>query len=115
MLSASQIALSLALIAFVVQWRYAQAKLNQLSWHDMVVALQSRDGDVKGTDMRSLREMFARAPFLVQIADYAADHSDRPDASFLEELRRDAFTIRIAMLSALAKDVLGRNNTASWD
>jgi hypothetical protein len=64
-------------------------------------------------DMRSLREMFSSAPFLVQIADYAADHSDRPDASFLEEMRRDAFTIRMAALSALAKELLGRTNTAT--
>lgn len=60
--------------------------------------------------MRSLREMFSRAPFLVQIADYAADHSSSPDASFLSELRNDAFTIRMAALSALAKELLGRTN-----
>ena len=113
MVSVVQIALAASLILYLGQWRHVQAKRNQLGWHDMVVALQSRDWGVKGTDMRSLREMFASAPFLVQIADYAADHSDRSDASFLEELRRDAFTIRLAVLSALAKGVLGRSKTAS--
>jgi hypothetical protein len=111
MLSAVQIALAASLILYLGQWRHAQAKRNQLSWYDVVSALQSRDWDVK--DMRSLREMFSRAPFLVQIADYAADHSCNPDHSLLNELRRDAFTIRMAVLSALAKDLLGRTKTAS--
>jgi hypothetical protein len=111
MVPALQMALTASLIVFLGQWSYAQFKRNQRGWHDMVVALQARDWDVK--DMRSLREMFSRAPFLVQIADYAADHSSNNDASFLEEIRRDAFTIRMAVLSALAKDLLGRNNTAT--
>jgi hypothetical protein len=111
MVSAVQIALAASLILYLGQWRHVQAKCNRRGWHDVVSALQARDWDVK--DMRSLREMFSSAPFLVQIADYAADHSDRPDASFLEEMRRDAFTIRMAALSALAKELLGRTNTAT--
>ena len=111
MVSAIQIALAASLILYLGQWRHAQAKRNQLSWHDVVSALQTRDWDVK--DMRNLREMFSSAPFLVQLADYATEQSGSPDASFLEEMRRDAFTIRMAALSALAKDLLGRNNTAT--
>jgi hypothetical protein len=111
MVPALQMALTASLIVFLGQWRYALAKRNQLGWHDVASALQARDWDVK--DMRSLREMFTHAPFLVRIADYAADHSGSPDASFLEEMRRDAFTIRMAALSALAKELLGRTNTAT--
>ena len=109
MVSAIQIALAASLILHLGQWRHVQAKRNQRGWHDVVSALQARDWDVK--DMRNLREMFSSAPFLVQLADYATEQSGSPDASFLEELRRDAFTIRMAALSALAKELLGRTNT----
>jgi hypothetical protein len=109
--SASQIALTALLIVFLGQWRYAQAKRNQLSWHDVVSTLQARGWNLQ--DVRSLRGMFTHAPFLVQLADYATEHSGNPDASFLEELRRDAFTIRLFALSALAKQLLGRTNTAT--
>jgi hypothetical protein len=109
MVSALQMALTASLIVFLGQWRYAQVKRNRRSWHDLVSMLQARDWDLK--DVRSVRGMFTHAPFLVQLADYATEHSRNPDASFLEELRRDAFTIRLFALSALAKHLLGRTNT----
>jgi hypothetical protein len=106
--SATQIALAASLVWFVVRWRYAQVERNRRSWHDIVSTLQATDWDWK--DVRSLRQMFSKAPSLVLLADYATEHSRNPDASFLQELRRDAFIIRLFALSALAKHLLGRTN-----
>ena len=109
--SALQIALATSLVWFVVRWRYAQVDRNRRSWHDIISTLQGTDWNWNWKDVRSLREMFTHAPFLVQLADYATEHSGIPDASFLGELRADAFTIRLFALFALAKHMLGRTNT----
>jgi hypothetical protein len=98
--SATQIALAASLVWFVVRWRYAQVERNRRSWHDIISTLEGTDWNWK--DVRSLRQMFSKAPFLVQLADYATEHRGNPDASFLEELRRDAFTIRLFALGTLA-------------
>jgi hypothetical protein len=104
--SALQIALATSLLWFVVRWRYAQVERNRRSWREVVSTLQGTDWNWK--DVRSLRQMFSKAPFLVQLADYATERSRNPDHSLLEELRRDAFTLRLFALHALGR-VWGRD------
>jgi hypothetical protein len=111
MIPTLQTALSVALIAFLGQWRYAQFKRNRRSWDDVLSALQAAGWDPQ--DVRNLRAIFASAPFLVQLAEYATEHSTDPNNEILEGLRSDAFQIRLFAPSALAKSVLGRSNAAT--
>jgi hypothetical protein len=135
MFASIQIVLAIALIALVGLWRRAQAKRKQRSWDDIVSALYASDWGMQEVSerylyrsginatpfdiwsridgARGLRAMYVNAPLLVQLADYAAEHSGDPDMAILEELRSDAFQIRLAVLSALAKHILLRSNAAA--
>lgn len=91
-----------------------QVKRNRRSWHDVVTLLRANGWSLERTDdVHSLRAKFADAPLLIQVADYAAEHYGSPDISLLEGLRRDAFTIRMSSLAALARNVLGRSNATT--
>lgn len=106
-----QLALTIVLIMYLGQWRHSQVLRNRRSWHDVFSLLRGNDWALERTDdVHSLRAMFAGAPLLVQVADYATEHCGDPDISFLEELRRDAFQIRIFAISKLAKQLLGRSD-----
>lgn len=110
MLASLQLALTTIVIAYLGQWRHSQVKRNRRTWREVVSTLQVRASGLR--DVHSLREIFRSAPLLVQIADYA-EYNGHPDDSLLQELRGDAFTIRLFALSALAKHLLGRTNTAT--
>src|ERR1700735_1324242 len=111
MFASVQIVLAIALIAFVGLWRRAQAKRKQRSWDDIVSALCTSDwgmqeiserylyrGGINATPSdiwsridgrHGLRAIYTNAPLLVQLADYAAEHSGDSDMALLEELRSD--------------------------
>jgi hypothetical protein len=129
MFASVQITLAIALIAFVGLWRRAQAKRKQRSWDcasdwgmQEVSERYLYRGGINATPSdiwtridgtRGLRAIYTNAPLLVQLADYAAEHSGDPDVALLEELRSDAFQIRLLVLSALAKNLLFHSKAAS--
>jgi hypothetical protein len=135
MFASVQIVLAVTLIAFLALWRRAQAKRKQHSWNDIISALCASDWGMQEVSerylyrsginatpsdiwnridgARGLRAMYKNAPLLIQVADYAAEHSGDPDIALLEELRNDAFRLRLFALSALAKNTLFRSNPAA--
>jgi hypothetical protein len=135
MFASAQIALAIALIALVGLWRRAQSKRKHRSWDDIVSALSASDWGMQEVSerylyrsginatpadiwnridgIRGLRAMYRNAPLLVQLADHASEHSGDPDTALLEELRSDAFQIRLFVLSALSMNMLFRFKRAS--
>jgi hypothetical protein len=135
MLASVQILLAIALIALVGIWRRAQAKRKQRCWDDIVSELCASDWGIQEVSdrylyrsgisaspsdiwnkidgVRGLRAMYKNAPLLVRLADYAAEHCGDPDLALLEELREDAFQIRLSVFSALAMNLVLRSDAAS--
>jgi hypothetical protein len=130
-----QILLAVGLIAFVGLWRRAQAKRKQRSWNEIVGALRINDwgldevserylyrGDIKATPAdiwkridgaRGLWAMYCNVPVLVQLADYAVEHGTDSNEALLEDLRSDAFRIRLCVLMAIAKYAVSHSTSGA--
>jgi hypothetical protein len=114
-----------ALVAYAVLWRRQQWKRRKKTWNDIVARLYSHDWGIEDiaegylykseiratphdiwqriTGCHGLWAMYKNAPVLVDLADYAAEHGDAVDHQFLNELRRDAFNIRLFVTIALVQ------------
>jgi hypothetical protein len=120
-----QVTLVVLLVGYVAFWRRQQAKARARTWNGIVSQLQSNDWGIEEITERFLYKsevqvspqdvwqriqgskglwaMYKNSPLLVQLADYAAEHGENVDLQMLEELRRDAFQIRLSVLKALAQ------------
>ena len=123
-----QIAAAVLLIGYAGIWRSQQRKRKKRSWNEIVARLCDHDWGIEEiaesflyksgirattqdiwqriTGCRGLWAMYKNAPLLVELADYAAEHGHGVDKRVLDELRRDAFEIRVFVLLALVQHAL---------
>jgi hypothetical protein len=120
-----QVGLAVLLISYAAFWRRQQAKSRARTWNGIISQLQGNDWGIEEISERFLYKselqvstqdvwqriqgckglwaMYKNAPLLVQLADYAAEHGENVDRVLLENLRSDAFQIRLFVLRALAQ------------
>ena len=123
--SSLQVILAGSLIACVGYWLLLQFRRRSQSWEGIISQLRCNDwgieeisprflykSDVQATPAnvweriqgsRGLWAMYKNCPVLIQVADYAAEHGEGVNSEVLESLRRDAFQIRLHVISALAQ------------
>jgi hypothetical protein len=122
-----QVILTALLIAYAAFWRRQQMKRRAKSWNGIISQLRGNDWGIEEISERYLYKaeiqvttedvwerihgceglwaMYKNCPVLVQLADYAAEHGQDVDQEMLEGLRRDAFQIRLCVLTALGQYV----------
>jgi len=130
-----QVLVTMLLLLYAGQWRRRQVKKAEESWESIVARLHANDWGLEEVSERYLygsgitattREiwkkiqgakglwaMYNNAPVLIQLADYAAQHSEGVSEELLESLRSDAFQIRICVLMALAQHVMSCSSVAA--
>jgi len=128
----AQVAAAVLLISYAVVWRRQQMKRRRKSWYEIVSQLRGNDwgieeitenylykGGILATKediwqriagCHGLMAMYNNAPVLVQLADYAAEHGQGVDQKMLENLRSDAFQIRLCVMLALAQHVMSASS-----
>jgi len=126
MLLLLQLVVTAVLFGILFFWIQGQRKQRRLNtWEEIVAQLRTGDWGFEEISERYLYKsginattrdiwssidganglwaMFKNAGLLLRLADYAAEHGENVDESLLEQLRADAFQIRLSVLTALAK------------
>jgi hypothetical protein len=120
-----QVLLAAVLIAYAAFWRRQQTKRRSRTWSAIISQLQGNDWGIEEITERFLYKseiqatpqdiwqriqgckglwaMYKNCPVLVQLADYAAEHGENVDIELLQNLRSDAFQIRLYVLRALGQ------------
>jgi hypothetical protein len=120
-----QVLLAAVLIAYAAFWRRQQTKRRSRTWGAIISQLQGNDWGIEEITERFLYKseiqatpqdiwqriqgckglwaMYKNCPVLVQLADYAAEHGENVDIELLQNLRSDAFQIRLYVLRALGQ------------
>lgn len=123
-----EISFLLAVVIFSVKWLWRQIQRRRRSWNDIVSQLVTDDWGLDDISAgspfksgihatmediwqridgcRGLLAMYRNAAILIELADYAAEHGDGADQALLSTLRRDAFQIRLEVISALARHAI---------
>jgi hypothetical protein len=137
MLPLIQVLLTALVLAYAGYWRKHHVKRRSETWDEIISKLRADDWGYEGVTQRYLYSdqinataedvwerisgakglwaMYCNAPVLVQLADYAAEYGggDGVPEELLENIRTDAFHIRMCVLMALAQHVLSRSSVAS--
>jgi hypothetical protein len=120
-----QVILAALLVAYAAFWRRQQTKRRSRTWNGIISQLQGNDWGIEEITERFLYKsevqvtpqdvweriqgckglwaMYKNCPVLVQLADYAAEHGENVNLELLENLRTDAFQIRLCVLRALGQ------------
>ena len=123
------------LVTYAAIWCRQQMTRRRRSWNQIVARLNNHDWGIEEiaegylyksgirattediwpriAGCRGLWSMYMNAPVLVELADYAAKHGEGIDRALLENLRRDAFHIRLFVLMALAQHALSASSTGA--
>jgi hypothetical protein len=132
-----QVLLTAVLLTYAGYWRSRHSKRRAESWDQIVVRLRPNDWGYEDVTQRYLYSdqinataediwqrisgakglwaMYHNCQAMVQLADYAAEHSqDRivPE-ELLEQIRSDAFHIRMCVLVSLAQHVFRPTSIAA--
>jgi hypothetical protein len=135
LLSVTQVVAAVLLISYAVLWHRQQTKRHRKNWHEIVNQLQGNDwgieevtenylykGGILATTediwtriegCHGLMAMYKNAPVLVQLADYAAEHGQGVNQEMLENLRSDAFQIRLCVMLALAQHIMSASSAGA--
>jgi hypothetical protein len=137
MLPLIQVLLTALMLAYAGYWRRRQTKRRAETWDQIATKLRPNDWGYEDVTHRYLYSeeinatsddiwdrisgakglwaMYTNASVLVQLADYAAEHStdQQVPEQLLESIRSDAFHIRICVLMALAQHVFARSSMAA--
>src|ERR1700678_3074788 len=127
-----QVILTALLVAYAGFWRRQQMKRRAKSWDGIISQLRCNDWGIEEISERFLYKsevqvttkdvwqrihgckglwaMYKNSPVLVQLADYAAEHGQGVDQKMLENLRSDAFKIRLCVMLALAQHVMSASS-----
>jgi hypothetical protein len=137
MLPLFQVLLTAILLTYAGYWRSRQSKRRVESWDEIVLKLRPNDWGYEEVTQRYLYSdqinattediwqrisgakglwaMYNNCQVMVQLADYAAEHSrdQMVPEELLEGIRSDSFHIRMCVLMALAQHVLTPSSIAS--
>lgn len=123
-----EIFILLVVMLLAAKWFWRQVQRRRRSWNEIVGQLVSDDWGLDGISegapfksgihattsdiwqridgCRGLLAMYRNAAVLIELADYAAEHGDGMDRELLQTLRRDAFEIRVSVITALVRHAL---------
>ncbi|HEX3941911.1 MAG TPA: hypothetical protein VHX11_10560 [Acidobacteriaceae bacterium] len=135
MLPLLQILAAVVLLAYAGLWRWHQGKRRKRDWNNIVSRLLDHDWGIEEiteaylykseirattadiwnriTGCRGLWAMYKNAPVLVDLADYASEHGNGADSEMLEQLRSDAFQIRLYVMMALAQHAISGSSAGA--